>query len=38
MLAGFGIMSIGLLGDIISANRKLNEEILYKLRKQKSAE
>jgi len=25
---------IGLLGDIMSANRKLNEEMLYRLRKE----
>lgn len=33
IIIGFGIMTIGLLGDIISANRKLNEEILYRMKK-----
>jgi glycosyltransferase involved in cell wall biosynthesis len=32
ILLGFGIMTLGLVGDIISANRKLSEEILYKLK------
>ena len=32
IIMGFGIMMIGLLGDIISANRKLNEDILYRLK------
>ncbi|MBF0493820.1 MAG: glycosyltransferase family 2 protein, partial [Candidatus Omnitrophica bacterium] len=32
-VAGLMIIVIGLLGDIISANRKLNEEILYRYRK-----
>jgi len=35
VIMGFGIMVIGLLGEIIAANRKLNEEILYKLRRSK---
>ena len=34
IMIGCGIMMIGLLGDIISANRKLNEEILYKIKNQ----
>lgn len=33
ILIGAGTMLLGLLGDIISANRKLNEEILYRVRK-----
>lgn len=33
ILAGFGAVMMGLLGDIISANRRLNEEILYRLKK-----
>lgn len=33
LITGFGIITIGLLGDIISANRKINEEILYRLKK-----
>lgn len=33
MIAGFSIIMIGLLGDIISANRRLNEDILYNLKK-----
>jgi hypothetical protein len=33
ILAGFGTIMIGLLGDIISANRKIGEEILYRLKK-----
>lgn len=32
-ITGIIIMMIGLLGEIISANRKLNEEILYQYRK-----
>lgn len=32
-LAGFILCVIGLLGDIIAANRKLGEEILYRLKK-----
>lgn len=32
-IIGIIIMTIGLLGEIISANRKLNEEILYRLKK-----
>jgi glycosyltransferase involved in cell wall biosynthesis len=35
IITGFGIMMIGLLGDIISANRRLNEEVLYRLKKNK---
>ncbi|MDD5194088.1 MAG: glycosyltransferase family 2 protein [Candidatus Omnitrophica bacterium] len=34
IIMGFVTIMIGLLGDIISANRKLNEEILYKLKKE----
>jgi glycosyltransferase involved in cell wall biosynthesis len=33
IIMGFGTIFLGLLGDIISANRKLGEEILYKLKK-----
>ncbi len=33
IIIGILIMMIGLLGDIMSANRKLNEEILYRLKK-----
>jgi hypothetical protein len=33
-IAGFGAVMLGLLGDIIARNRALNEEILYRLRKQ----
>jgi len=36
IMLGFGIMMIGLLGDIISANRKLNEEIIYRLKNKKT--
>ena len=32
-MAGFILCAIGLLGDIIAANRKLNEEILFRLKK-----
>jgi len=32
-IIGFVIIVIGLLGDVISANRKLNEEVLYRLKK-----
>jgi glycosyltransferase involved in cell wall biosynthesis len=32
-IVGFQIMIIGLVADLISANRRLNEEILYRLRK-----
>lgn len=35
MITGAGIMLLGLLGDVISANRKINEEILYRMRKDK---
>lgn len=31
---GFVTVMIGLLGDIISANRKLNEEMLYRIKRQ----
>jgi len=30
MIFGFGLILLGVLGDIISANRKLMEEILYR--------
>jgi len=33
IIAGFGAIMMGLLGDIISANRRLNEEILYRIKK-----
>lgn len=33
ILAGFGAIMMGLLGDIISANRKINEEVLYRLKR-----
>ena len=33
LIVGFGIMMLGFLGDIISANRKLNEDILYRSKK-----
>lgn len=34
ILMGAGIALLGLLGDIISANRKLSEEMLYRIRKE----
>lgn len=37
LLSGFILMVAGLLADVIAANRKLNEEILYRLKKQQSA-
>jgi glycosyltransferase involved in cell wall biosynthesis len=33
IILGSGIMLMGLLGDIISANRKIEEEILYRMKK-----
>ncbi|MFC1808254.1 glycosyltransferase family 2 protein [Candidatus Omnitrophota bacterium] len=33
IIIGGVIIMIGLLGDVISANRKLNEEVLYRLKK-----
>ncbi len=33
MIVGFQIMIIGLVADLIGANRRLNEETLYRLRK-----
>lgn len=33
MIVGFQIMVIGLVADLIAANRRLNEEMLYRLRK-----
>lgn len=35
IMIGCGIIMIGLLGDIVSANRKLDEEILYNLKRQR---
>ncbi|MFH1868839.1 MAG: glycosyltransferase family 2 protein [Candidatus Omnitrophota bacterium] len=35
IIMGLGIIMIGLLGDVISANRRLNEEILYRIKKDK---
>jgi hypothetical protein len=32
-IIGFQIMVIGLLSDIIAANRKLIEEVLYRIKK-----
>jgi len=32
-LSGFILVVIGLLADVIAANRKLNEEILFRLKK-----
>ena len=34
IIAGLAIMLLGLLGDIISANRNLGEELLYRLKKE----
>ena len=34
LIVGILIIMIGLLGDIMSANRKLNEEMLYRLKKE----
>jgi glycosyltransferase involved in cell wall biosynthesis len=33
MIVGFQIMVIGLIADLIGANRRLNEDILYRVRK-----
>ncbi len=33
VVIGFGIILLGFLGDIISANRRLSEEVLYRLKK-----
>ena len=33
MIVGFQVIMIGLLSDIISANRRLLEDILYRIRK-----
>ena len=33
MIVGFQIMVIGLVADLIGANRRLNEDILYRVRK-----
>jgi hypothetical protein len=32
MIVGFQVMLIGLLADVISGNRKLLEEVLYRVR------
>jgi hypothetical protein len=32
MIVGFQIMLIGLMADVISASRKLTEELLYRVR------
>lgn len=37
LLSGFILVVAGLLADVIAANRKLNEEILYRLKKDKRA-
>ncbi len=34
LIMGFGTVLLGLLGDIISVNRRFNQEILYRLKKQ----
>ena len=33
IIMGFGAMLLGLLGDIISVNRRLSQEVLYRLKK-----
>ena len=33
MIVGFQIIVIGLVADLIGANRRINEEILYRVRK-----
>lgn len=33
MIVGFQVMVIGLVADLIAANRRLNEDLLYRLRK-----
>jgi hypothetical protein len=33
LILGFQILVIGLVADLIAANRRLNEEVLYRLRK-----
>ena len=38
MIVGFQIMVIGLVADLIGASRRLNEEILYRLRKMELSE
>jgi uncharacterized membrane protein YiaA len=35
LIVGFQTFLIGLVADLISANRKLNEEILYRIKKGK---
>ncbi len=37
MIVGFQIMVIGLVADLIGANRRLNEEVLYRIRKMELA-
>ena len=32
MIVGFQIILIGLMADVLSANRKLSEELLYRVR------
>ena len=38
LLSGFILVVAGLLADVIAANRKLNEEILYRFKKQRNTE
>ncbi len=33
MIVGFQVLLIGLLADVISANRKLLEEVVYRVRR-----
>ncbi|NQT96054.1 MAG: hypothetical protein HQ572_06340 [Candidatus Omnitrophica bacterium] len=33
MIMGFGVILLGFLGDIVSINRRLNEEMLYRAKK-----
>ena len=37
MIVGFQVMVIGLVADLIAANRRLNEDILYRVRKMELA-
>jgi hypothetical protein len=37
MIVGFQVMVIGLVADLIGANRRLNEDILYRVRKMELA-
>ena len=32
LIVGFQIVLVGLMADVLSANRKLNEELLYRVR------